>query len=124
MANFESHRKPSAISHTLSPVYPARPDAALIIAASWEERCLGLPRRLADYRADLGLVPVYDGKSTKRANHIEELDAHLTPRCNVHHMSALHSYPIPNVRETIRLLGNAKQKSPGGITIDISTFTR
>ena len=46
-------------------VIPDREDHALILAASWEERCLGVASMLQTYRCQEVLMTVYDGKSEK-----------------------------------------------------------
>lgn len=114
---------PKEISQA-STVQPGVADDVLILAASWEERCLGLARRLANYSCGVTLMTVYDGPSRLREKHIGMLTELLTPLAELHKLDALHANPLPNVRETIDLLRKRIGDRVPRISIDISTFTR
>jgi len=108
----------------VSPVEVGAPDDALILAASWEERCLGLGEKLRRYRCQTVILTVYDGKSKLRERHIEVLRPVLRSVGHLEELPALHSNPLPNVRATIRLLRTIAGVRCPRLTIDVSTFTR
>lgn len=109
----------------LSPVDPGQPDEVLILAASWENRCLGLTRRLGKYRCKMVLMTVYDSPSKLRSENIEVLTELLrTTHGDLRKLTASHANPLPNVRETIDLIRQVSQDRTPRITFDISTFTR
>src|SRR4051794_38258079 len=61
------------INSEIPTVASDRQDEILIIGASWEERCLGLARKLGEYRSDCIILNVYDAPSQQRAKHLDEL---------------------------------------------------
>jgi len=105
-------------------IEPDAPDDALILAASWEERCLGVASRLRGYSCNTVILTVYDGPSELRAKHIKQLTELLAPVGNIQRIEALHANPLANVRQTVTLLETLAAKKPPRITMDISTFTR
>src|SRR5438128_2672326 len=76
-------------------------DDVLILAASWEERCLSLPRLLASYRCKRILMSIYDGPSQLRQKNIEVLEEILPKFGELKKIDARHANPLPNVRDTI-----------------------
>jgi hypothetical protein len=100
------------------------PDDVLILAASWEERCLGAARRLKDYSCKKVIMSVYDGPSQLREKHIVELTYLLTPLGQLIKLPALHNNPLPNTRATIDEIKRVSGGRAPRITIDMTTFTR
>jgi hypothetical protein len=100
------------------------PDDVLIVAASWEERCVGLLRRLGSYSSTIGVLVVYDGHSERRLRFIREADTLLAGRCEIRHLDTLHSDPIPSVRELVSLIRTRITSPEPQIAVDITTFTR
>ena len=99
-------------------------DDFLILAASWEQRCLGLPQKLTDYECGQVLMTIYDGHSKKREENIKKLRK-ILPKCGrLSELEAMHSSPIQNVRETIEFIRNARLKRTPRISLDASSFTR
>lgn len=99
-------------------------DDALILAASWEERCLGLSRRLHGYRARRVLITEYDGPSARRTFHLAELRDRLSSAGRVDVLGAKHGNPLENVRKTVDAVSALRSDRPVQLSIDISTFTR
>lgn len=99
-------------------------DDVLLLAASWEERCLGLVRKAEGYRATHVILTEYDGVSKRRQQHLVELHARLTEMGNVTVVPALHANPLANVRHTLGILAEMQSARPLKLSIDISTFTR
>jgi hypothetical protein len=100
------------------------PDDLLILAASWEQRCLGLPQKLADYRCSHVLMTIYDGHSKKREENIKKLRKILPKVGRLKELEAKHSSPIENVRKTIEFIRKLKLQRTPRITLDASSFTR
>jgi hypothetical protein len=115
---------PFLIDDRVFTVDQSNEDHVLIVSASWEERCLGLARRLGDYRCRAAVLSAYETPSAKRERHIPELLVHLSrvSRGRVHRISASHTNPLQNVRNIIQLVRSIN--SQPRLTIDISTFTR
>ncbi len=105
-------------------VEESEPDDFLILAASWEQRCLGLAQKLAGYRCAHVLMTIYDGRSEKRAENIKKLRKILPKIGRLKELEATHSSPIENVRETIEFIRKLKLKRLPRITLDASSFTR
>ena len=105
-------------------VVPDAPDDALILAASWEERCLGVATRLKNYSSSNVILSIYDGPRSLRRKHINLLDQLLSPVGTLYRIPAEHAYPIENVRKTIALIRQMVGERNPRITIDISTFTK
>ena len=86
----------------------ARPDGlnddVLILAASWEARCLGVSRLLNRYSCELAILSVYDGASDQREIHINELSATLKGVGTLEIVPAMHSNPLQNVVATSAFL--------------------
>src|ERR1044071_624421 len=108
----------------VGPIAPDAPDDALILAASWEERCLGVATRLKGYSASQVILSIYDGQSDLREKHISKLTNLLGPVGNLHKVPAKHAFPIENVRDTVALIKQTVGERAPRITIDISTFTK
>jgi hypothetical protein len=115
---------PFLIGDRMTTVEPFLEDHALIVSASWEERCLGLARRLGDYRCKAAVLSIYDTPSAKREGYISELSDHLSrvSSRNVHRIPANHGNPLGNVRNIIQTIQSIDAKPR--LTIDVSTFTR
>src|SRR5215217_771886 len=107
--------------YTLSEVTPIRAgeaDAALLVPASWEDRCTGVAERLhPDYKAERVLVTVYDGISARREKNIRRLKRLLAKVGPVDEIPALHANPITNVRDTIHIFRSLGVKRDFRITI-------
>jgi hypothetical protein len=102
-----------------------QPDEILILAASWEKRCLGLASRLGNHAFKTVIMTVYDSKSEKRAENIKCLEKLLrSSKGTLKKVSASHKNPLPNVRQTIKLINQISSKRTVKLSIDISTFTR
>ena len=99
-------------------------DDLLILAASWEERCLGLPRKLADYTCRHILMSIYDGFSKKREENIKKLREILPTFGRLSELGAKHANPIENVRQTVDFIRSLKLGRMPRITLDASSFTR
>src|SRR5687767_5357362 len=83
---------------------PGEADDTPVLAASWEERCLGVASKLSpSYSAQHVLMTVYDGESSLRKRHITKLIETLTSRGEMHEVPARHANPIKNVRELVRI---------------------
>src|SRR5215208_934704 len=100
------------------------PDDALILAASWEERCLGVARKLRGDAARTIILNVYDGPSALRERHIGMLVDVLKSKGELHMVPAVHSYPIESVRQTVELVRSTAGNRTPRVTIDMSTFTK
>ena len=109
---------------SVSTVIPDLEDHALILAASWEERCLGVASRLQTYRCQEVLMTVYDGKSEKRQNNIDHLVQLLPTAGKLREIPAKHENPLENVRSVIEHVRKLSQNGVARLTIDISSFTR
>jgi hypothetical protein len=104
---------------------PGEPDDALVLAASWEERCLGVASKLAvSYSAQHVLMTVYDGESSLRKKHIAKLSEVLASRGELHQVPARHANPIKNVRDIVRIIRSSVGNRSPRLTVDISTFTK
>jgi hypothetical protein len=100
-------------------------DGALILASSWEKRCLGVPERLCrDYAAQRVLLTVYDGQSERREVHTGELLSSLAGHGPVEVLSAMHRNPIMNANATVAALQTAGVDPNDGVTVDVTCFTR
>jgi hypothetical protein len=108
----------------LPTVDPARPDDALILAASWEERCLGSARILGRYSCSQIFMAVYDGPSELRRTHISELHQRLSRVAQITQIDVNRANPLPAVRRVIGLVRDLGQSDIPRLSIDISTFTR
>ena len=102
----------------------SEPDDLLILAASWEQRCLGLPKKMANYQCSHILMTIYDGKSKKREENIRKLRKILPKIGRLSELEAKHTNPIENVRQTIEFIRKLKLKRTPRITLDASSFTR
>lgn len=101
-----------------------RTDDVLLLAASWEERCLGLARKLEGYRAQTVIVTEYDGASERRREHLAELRRLLARVGEVVVVQARHSDPLENVRRTIELVRSRVVGRVPRVSLDMTTFTR
>jgi hypothetical protein len=100
------------------------PDDIFILAASWEERCLGTARRLGRYTCGTVILTTYDSPSQLRAKHIEEMIGLLSPIGDLQRMMATRNDPLNSVRHTVSLIRDRVGGRQPNISIDISTFTR
>jgi hypothetical protein len=108
----------------VTPVFPTLPDHAFLLAASWEERCLGATRKLGHYECRRVILSVYDGPSDLRAKHLVELHDRLARVAPVTRIDVRRADPIPAVRQTLAAISELDHSSPPRLTIDVSTFTR
>lgn len=117
---------PLEIAESINTESHREPDDLLITSASWEERCLGLARRLGDYKCRGAIMSVYDNPSEQREKHIPELTERLLHSSdgNLFRVSANHKKPLPNVRQIIDLVRKVSGNLKPRLTIDVSTFTR
>jgi hypothetical protein len=106
------------------PVDKSHPDDVLIIAASWEQRCLGLPRKMRNDSCRHVLMSIYDGESQKREQNVKQLRELLPKIGEVTELDAKHGSPIENVRKTIEFIRNLRLNRMPRITLDVSSFTR
>jgi hypothetical protein len=109
---------------TLISVAHPEADDLLILAASWEQRCLGLPQKMTGYRAGNILMTVYDGASDKRRENIRKLREMLSPIGRLTELEAKHSSPIENVRRTVSFIRQLQLGRMPRISLDVSCFTR
>ncbi len=104
---------------------PGRPDDLLILAASPEDRRLGLARRLRGYTCKRVVLSVYDGESKRREENIVQLESLLGPTGEIVRLSAKHADPLEHVRRAIDI---ARQTTCDDtcprICLDASTFTK
>jgi hypothetical protein len=105
-------------------VDPEADDDALILAASWEERCLALPQRSASYRCQTVYLTVYEGQNDLREKHIRELEPLLKRFGTLEYLPATRQDPLPSVRRVIERLQTLVPSRRPKISIEISTFTR
>lgn len=99
-------------------------DHVFILAASWEERCLGSARKLGKYECDAVILITYDSPSQLREKHINELIERLSPVGTFHRLIANRSEPLGSVCETVNLVREKVGEQLPRISVDISTFTR
>lgn len=99
-------------------------DDVLVVAASWERRCLGLVERLGNYRARKVLLVIYDGTSALKEEHIKLLRERLPAIGPVAEIPTLHANPLESVRETVERIRKESPNRPPRIAIDVSTLTR
>lgn len=100
-----------------------QPDDVLLISASWEPRCLGVPELIKKYSCHNVLLTVYDGESSLREANIAKMTPLLSRVAPIKTIEAKHVDPLANVRETIRWLKSNVNGIPR-LTFDVSTFTR
>ena len=105
-------------------VDPESADDALILAASWEDRCLGLPRRSFSYRCKTVYMTVYEGQNDLREKNIRELEPLLRGFGKLERMPAMRQDPLGSVRSLIERLQALTPNREPKISIEISTFTR
>jgi hypothetical protein len=105
-------------------VDPESPDDALILSASWEDRCLGMPRRSFSYRCKAVYMTVYEGKNDLRERNLRELEPLLRRFGPLEPMPATRRDPLASVRRLIERLRTAAPDGRPKISIEISTFTR
>lgn len=105
-------------------VVSSEPDDLLVLAASWEQRCLGLAQKLEDYQCSNVLMTIYDGMSKKREDNIKKLRRVLPAFGRLTELAATHCSPIDNVRDTIDFIRKLKLNRIPRITLDVSCFTR
>jgi len=108
----------------IEPVNVSHPDDLLITAASWDQRCLGVPTKLSKYSCQHVLMSIYDGRSEKREANIKQLDEILQKAGKLIKLEAEHSNPIENVCRTIEFIRDLKLTRTPRITLDVSSFTR
>jgi len=113
-----------AVVDDLKTVQPGVADDALLLAASWEERCLGLRERLGSYSCRCVLFSVYDGSSRLRDKHIELLVPVLSSVGHLEWLPALHANPLGNVRSTISTIRRLVGCRTPRISLDVSSYTR
>lgn len=111
------------VGHVVTVASP-EPDDVLILAASWEQRCLGLAQKMVVYRCGHILMTIYDGKSKKREENIKKLRKLLPNVGRLKELDARHSSPIENVCETIEFIRKLNLNRTPRISLDASSFTR
>lgn len=99
-------------------------DDVLILAASWESRCLGVSRILGNFSCKKILLAIYDGDSAQRETNIGELEKNLSGVGELKKLAALHSDPLSNVIEMVAAIRTLGLNHPPRVCIDVSTFTR
>lgn len=100
------------------------PDDVFILAASWEERCLGTARRLGSYTCGTVVLTTYDHPSELREKHLKELIERLSPIGDLQRLMSTRGDPLDSVRNTVRIIRDRVGQRQPRISIDISTFTR
>jgi len=112
--------------HRITCFWPSRADSVFITCASYEERCLGVPRRFSgDYRFDNAFVFAYDHPSEERERHLEEMKSILTQRGNVQRILTSEEDPIVGIRELVgRINELGLDPESAIINIDATTFTK
>jgi hypothetical protein len=114
---------PMELEH-VGTVEPGRPDDALILAASYEDRCLGLARRLRDYSCARVILTVYDGESERRRRNIKELEQLLCSAGELVKLPAHHDKPLDHVRALVDMIRACSADREPRLSIDVSTFTK
>lgn len=106
--------------------YPGQPDSVFIACASFEERCLGVLRRLSeDYRFDNGFLFAYDDPNEERELHLQEMEQILKLRGSLQTIRTSENEPLPALGELAAKLNRLKLHTDNCIiTIDITTFTK
>lgn len=99
-------------------------DDVLILAASWEARCVGVSRLLNNYSCSTILLSVYDGESQQRETHIRELTDNLRSIGQLEIVPTMHGNPLQNIVSSISQIRALNLGRPPRISIDVSTFTR
>jgi hypothetical protein len=117
-------RKLPAHIQEITTISPNLEDDIFLVAASWEERCMGAARRLGNYKCGTVILTTYDSPSPKRAKNIDNLLDLFSPVGEIHRVSASHSDPLINVRETVSIIREKVGNRSPRISVDISTFTR
>lgn len=117
---------PILVTENTPTVEANTPDDILIVAASWEERCLGLARRFGTYQCKTTILSIYDTPSDQREKHIFELSELLKniSNGNLKRVSANHQNPLINVREIVNIVRQSSDGNIPHLSIDISTFSR
>jgi hypothetical protein len=108
----------------LTTINVSTPDHVFILAASWEERCLGTARIIGQYSCDKAILITYDTPSQLREKHIKELIELLSPLGKLDRIVANRSNPLESVRDTVKVVRKIVGDQAPRISIDISTFTR
>jgi hypothetical protein len=106
--------------------YPNQPDNVFITCASFEDRCLGVPRRLSeDYRFDKGFLFAYEDPNEQREQHLRMMGQILNPRGSLQEIRTTENEPLPAIAElAAKLRGLRLHPNDSIITIDVTTFTK
>ena len=99
-------------------------DDFFILAASWEQRCLGAAQRFGQYKCTTVAMIEYDGVNVQREENIKTLTPLLEKVGQLEPIMAEHDVPILNVRKIVSMIQSQTHGRMPRLTIDISTFTR
>jgi len=108
----------------IAPVIPSHSDDVLIVAASWEQRCLGILTKLASYRARKVVFIAYDNENPKREANIREMMPILSGIGALKFLRASHDNSLSNVREVVRLIKQWCPSNQPRISWDTTSFTK
>lgn len=98
-----------------------------ITCASFEERCLGIPRRFAkEYQFRNGFIFVYDDPNDERLDHLKQMKAILKSRGVLQEIPTSEKEPLPAIGKLTTMLGKLKLRptSEHVVTVDVTTFTK
>jgi hypothetical protein len=109
---------------SITTVIPSQPDDVLIVAASWEQRCLGLLTRITSYTAKNIIFIAYDSDNPKREENVRKMTPSLSAIGLVKFLRASHDNPLPNVRDVVRLIKQWCPTNPPRISWDTTSFTK
>jgi len=106
--------------------YPDRPDSVFISCASFEERCLGVPKQLSvDYRFNSGFIFAYDDPNEEREKHLQKMVQTLKTKGSLQIIRTTEDEPHPALGELAAELKKLRLSTNNSIvTIDITTFTK
>jgi hypothetical protein len=99
-------------------------EAAFVVFASPEKRCLGAARLMRDYRPDtVCLLEITDEENKLRDDNIRELKALFGFTAHLQEVPMRHSDPILGMEGIVKAIRRVTDPS-SPVTIDISTFPR
>ena len=107
------------------PVQGSQADHVLLVSASWERRCLGVPQRLSlNYRCEQVLLSSYQRPSELREEMIRQMVPLLERAGPIQRIYAEHDHFLHNVRQILNTIASISFGDTPRITIDVSCFTK
>jgi len=105
---------------------PNTSDNVFITCASFEERCLGVPRKFDDnYTFDKAYIFKYKHQDKQREKHLKDMVSILDTRGSIKRIVTSEDDPIPALAELSKnLKGINHSPEESIVTLDITTFTK